>query len=263
MMGTAQLADASSRRNSQETAVECGPAPTARPKGFAALSPERRRELASKGGKAVPPEKRTFSIANPTITHGITRSKEGRRLWDIHRKMIRRCTVSTDSGFKHYGARGIRVCDRWLASVEAFVSDMGPRPTPKHTVDRIDNDGPYDPENCRWATRAEQARNKRTTLFVIQAGRRRPLIDFAAALGMHASTVARMVRRGELTGVAWAHDDPFKGTQQSHAGRKGGLATGSSFAFDRTRAVEAGRKGGLKRAERIARERETGCGASR
>jgi len=227
------------------------------------MSPERRREIASLGGKAVPAEKRSFSIANPTITHGITTTSEGRRLWDIRRKMIRRCTDATDPAFKHYGARGITVCARWMESVAAFVADMGPRPSPGHSIDRIDNDGPYSPENCRWATRAEQARNKRSTLYVIQDGQRRPLIDLAADLRMYASTVARMVRRREIAGVEWAHDDPFKGSQQAHAGRAGGLVSSSSFSNNRQRAIEAGRKGGLARAKRLVEEREARSEANR
>ena len=81
------------------------------------------------------------------------------RLW---KGMIRRCKSKTRREFHNYGGRGIKVCDRWLV-LENFVADMGPRPSPKHSVDRIDNDGNYEPSNCRWATVREQALNKRTT----------------------------------------------------------------------------------------------------
>lgn len=72
-----------------------------------------------------------------------------------------RCSRPGNNRFYLYGGAGIRVCDRWNASFTAFLSDMGPKPTQKHTIDRIDSSKGYEPGNCRWATQKEQSANKR------------------------------------------------------------------------------------------------------
>lgn len=74
-----------------------------------------------------------------------------------------RCTLPHHPSYKNYGARGIRLCDEWINDFKAFLSHVGPRPGPKHTIDRIDNDRGYEPGNVRWTTRAINQRNRRAT----------------------------------------------------------------------------------------------------
>jgi hypothetical protein len=75
--------------------------------------------------------------------------------------MISRCENPNVNHFKDYGGRGIRVCGRWRKSYSAFLKDMGRKPSPDHSLDRRNNDGHYTPKNCRWATKSDQAKNRR------------------------------------------------------------------------------------------------------
>lgn len=97
--------------------------------------------------------------------------------------IVRRCHVESDQAYPSYGGRGIAVCDRWRNSFLAFCEDMGPRP-PRTSIERIDNNGHYSPENCRWANRADQARNKRNSKRFTVCGRTMISSDWADLCGI-------------------------------------------------------------------------------
>lgn len=96
-----------------------------------------------------------------TFIHGEARRNNKTPEYQAWTDICRRCTNPDFKQWKDYGGRGIRVCDEWLNSFDAFLSHVGRKPSPKHSIDRIDNDGHYEPGNVRWATRSEQERNKR------------------------------------------------------------------------------------------------------
>lgn len=125
----------------------------------------------------------------PRHLHGRSRTPEY-RTWGL---MKQRCFNPETPMYQKYGARGIGMCPEWRDSFEAFYRDMGPRPSPTHSIDRIDNEGPYAPWNCRWATKSEQARNRRSTRLFEYAGESLTLAAWSERLGIGRSTLAQRV----------------------------------------------------------------------
>lgn len=124
--------------------------------------------------------------------HGLSATPE----YNAWVQMIRRCTDSSYQCWPRYGGRGISVCERWLISVECFVADMGPRPSPKHSLDRIDNDANYEPENCRWATAREQAGNRRDNRTLTINGVTKVLAELSRESGIGHMTIIHRLDLG-------------------------------------------------------------------
>lgn len=125
------------------------------------------------------------------VTHGCTKTKEY-RIW---RGIKQRCLGKDTNHTKNYRDRGIKMCDRWAHSFENFIADMGRAPTPKHSIDRRNNDGNYEPSNCRWATDEVQHSNKRTTRMIEINGQSKPLFIWCKELGLNYSTVSARIHR--------------------------------------------------------------------
>jgi len=108
--------------------------------------------------------------------------------------MKTRCNNPNYEAFERYGGRGIRVCERWNASFAAFLGDMGPKPDGL-TIERVDNDGNYTPDNCEWATRIAQARNRRSTLYATVNGETLCAKDWIARLDISPNAFYTRARR--------------------------------------------------------------------
>ena len=109
-----------------------------------------------------------------------------------------RCNTPTNRSYSYYGGRGIRVCEAWQNSFDVFYADMGPRPTDKHTIERIEVNGDYEPGNCKWATRLEQAQNTRRNVYVLLNGERMCLSEAARRLGLTNWQKRQAISRGVL-----------------------------------------------------------------
>lgn len=127
-----------------------------------------------------------------TTSHGLTETSEY-RIWCA---MKARCLNHNTKSFKNYGGRGISVCKRWATSFEAFLEDMGNRPSAAHTIERLKVDGDYEKSNCCWATRLEQANNKRTNKRIQIDGTTRTLAQWSVIAGITEAGMRARLRRG-------------------------------------------------------------------
>lgn len=127
-------------------------------------------------------------------THGHTKGDKQSPEFSVWRSMIKRCTVPTTVQFHRYGGRGISICERWML-FKNFLADMGPR-VAGTSIDRINNDGNYEPANCRWATFEEQVNNTVTNRFIEHDGLRLSIAQWARRLGVKESMIRGRLERG-------------------------------------------------------------------
>ena len=135
---------------------------------------------------------------HPKFRHGMNGTPE----FYAYQAMIQRCYNAKSKPFLRYGGRGIKVCDRWKNSPDNFFADMGSRPSPNHSLDRINNDGNYEPNNCRWATRKEQTNNRRSNRIVCYHG---VGMSLARAVRLSPVKITRAIVKHRL-GLGWTID---------------------------------------------------------
>lgn len=130
----------------------------------------------------------------PSKTHGLSSTSE----YGSHANMLRRCSDTENAMYPRYGGRGIAVCDRWLGAdgFLNFLSDMGEKPTRKHTLERVDNDKGYSPDNCVWATKKEQGQNRSTTKLITVDGVTKSQSAWDQSKGSSINIVGDRIRRG-------------------------------------------------------------------
>jgi len=132
----------------------------------------------------------TTAIRN--TTHGLSKNP----LYGLWIKVKDRCSNQNCEDYKYYGARGIKVCDRWLNSFPNFLADMGPRPSRSHSIDRINTNGNYEPGNCRWATPLQQNSNRRNSRLFEHGGKSLTLQQWSIEVGVRLGTIASRIDNG-------------------------------------------------------------------
>lgn len=132
-----------------------------------------------------------------SASHGHTRNSTTSTEYKSWASMKSRCCNHKDKDYHRYGARGIKVCERWMNSFENFLADMGLKPSVRHTIDRFpNNDGDYEPGNCRWATAKQQSNNTRSNRLLLFDGRIQTTAQWCDELGISRDTVAHRLADG-------------------------------------------------------------------
>ena len=163
--------------------------------------------------------------AHGPFTHGFTCRTVSCPEYASWSGMKARCYNPHEKNYHNYGGRGILVCERWRTSFLTFWEDMGPRPSPRHSIDRIDNDGNYEPANCRWATRTQQGNNRRGNVYITYHGETHTHQEWARLLGIPLSTLRNRLR------FHWPLDEVLDKRKWRGGRARTGAATVTSTLF--------------------------------
>lgn len=136
-----------------------------------------------------------------STTHGRAKTPE----YISWQAAITRCYNKLQKTYYRYGGRGITMCERWRNSFENFYADMGPKPTPKHSIERINNDGNYEPSNCKWATMKEQGRNTTKARLLTYNGMTMCINEWAEKLNINRGVIRYEANRGRFEKLAQKH----------------------------------------------------------
>lgn len=138
-------------------------------------------------------------------THGLT----GTREYNSYNAMKSRCLNPLDKRYSRYGGRGISICSRWLESFSNFIEDMGMQPSNEHSIERVDRDKGYEPGNCVWATRTEQANNRSNNTFIEIDGRTQTITGWSRDTGISRTVILQRMKRG-ISGKTLIHKGAIK-----------------------------------------------------
>lgn len=145
-------------------------------------------------------------LKSGVIKHGLHGTPE----YVVWNNMKQRCLNPNSPTYPHYGGRGITICDKWRESFDNFLNDMGFRPSKNHSIGRMNNDGPYSPDNCRWESLDEQSKNKRWTQYVDYEGKSVKLIDLCKEKGIKRGLVYGRLKKG------WSIEDALNEPPKEH-----------------------------------------------
>lgn len=142
-------------------------------------------------------------------THGHKKNEKRSLTYKSWLSMKSRCYYKNSCNYKYYGAKGIKVCDRWKDSFENFLEDMGERPK-NCSLDRIDNNQGYSPSNCKWSTKTEQTNNKSTNRKITYNSQTMTLVQWSRHLNIHVETIRKRLDKG------WSIEDVLTRSVKKH-----------------------------------------------